>query len=83
MTERPIVLPLGRLMERAMPITPCLSTATFDSETKRVIGVAFEMTCIALRLADRDDRVTEVISGRIIALAKQGERDPDDYASKP
>ena len=39
-----------------------------ESETIRVMGLAFEMALIALRLADRDD---------IIALAKAGERDPE------
>jgi hypothetical protein len=31
----------------AMPITPYLYGARFDPETKRVLGVALEMVCIA------------------------------------
>ena len=32
-----------------MPITQFLNGERYDPETKRVLGVAFEMTCIALR----------------------------------
>jgi len=40
-------------------------------------GVAFEMACAALRLADRGDFANEIIARRIIEPAKQGERNPD------
>ena len=60
-----------------MPITPFLGDLTFDPETKRIMGVAFEMACAALRLADRGDFANEIIARRIIELAKQGERNPD------
>ena len=33
-----------------MPITPFLDGVSFDAEAKRVMGVAFEMTCVALRM---------------------------------
>jgi hypothetical protein len=33
-----------------MPITPFLNGERFDPETTRVLGVALEMVCIALRL---------------------------------
>ncbi len=60
-----------------MPITPFLGGATFDPETKRVMGVAFEMVCAALHLLDRGDLAKESIAKRIIELAKTGERNPD------
>jgi hypothetical protein len=60
-----------------MPITPFLSRDRFDRETIRVMGIAFEMACVALRLADRDDDANEIIARRIIELAKAGERNPD------
>jgi hypothetical protein len=43
-----------------MPITPYLNGVLFDPETKRVLGVAFEMVCIALRTGDCDDGVKHV-----------------------
>jgi hypothetical protein len=42
-----------------MPITPYLDGANFDPETRRVMGLAFEMSRAALRLADRADPAIE------------------------
>jgi hypothetical protein len=61
-----------------MPITPYLDGFEVDSETKRVLGVAFEMACVALQLAGRSgDLADEVIARRMIELARAGERNPD------
>ena len=60
-----------------MPITPFLNGARFDPEDKRVLGVAFEMVCIALRIGDSDDGVKQAIANKIIELARAGERNPD------
>jgi hypothetical protein len=38
-----------------MPITPFLNGQKFDAETRRVLGVAFELVCVALRTGDCDD----------------------------
>jgi hypothetical protein len=60
-----------------MPITPFLNGERFDEETRRALGVAFEMTCIALRVGDCADDVRQAVADKIIALAKAGERNPD------
>ena len=60
-----------------MPITPFLNGERFDLEDKRVLGLAFEMVCIALRIGDCDDDVKQAIATKIIELAKAGERNPD------
>ena len=60
-----------------MPITPFLDKETFDPETRRIMGLAFEAACIALQVVDRGDRANEPIAGSIIELAKAGERNPD------
>jgi len=62
-----------------MPITPYLdgSASKFDHETKRVMGVAFEMVCIALRIGECDDYVKQAIANKVINLATTGERNPD------
>ena len=60
-----------------MPISSFLNGERIDPETKRVLGVAFEMTCIALRAEDSDDSVKQAIAAKIIDLAKAGERNPD------
>jgi hypothetical protein len=64
-------------LERDMTITPFLNGERFDPETTRVLSVALEMTCIALRTGDCDDGVRQAIAIKIIELAKAGERNPD------
>jgi hypothetical protein len=60
-----------------MPITPFLDGERFDEETRRVLGIAFEITCIALRVGDCADDVRQAVAAKIIALAKAGGRNPD------
>jgi hypothetical protein len=62
-----------------MPITPFLhdSHFKFDTEAKRVMGVAFEIARVALGLVDRDPISEEIVAKQIIELAKAGERNPD------
>ena len=43
-----------------MPIRPHLKGQKFDPETIRVMGLAFEMALVALRLADRGDLAKEI-----------------------
>jgi len=57
-----------------MPIRPFLNGEDFDPETTRVLGVALEMTCAALRT---DDVKQEAIASKIIALAKAGKCNAD------
>jgi hypothetical protein len=65
------------LPSRSMPIRPYLDGQKFDPEAIRVMGLAFEMALVALRLADRGDLANEVVAHKIINLAKAGERDPE------
>ena len=60
-----------------MPITPFLNGERFDPESTRVLSVALEMVCIALRVGDCDDGVKQAIATKLIALVKAGERNPD------
>jgi hypothetical protein len=43
----------------------------------RVLGVAFEIACIALRIEASGDDVKQAIANKIIELAKAGECNPD------
>jgi hypothetical protein len=61
----------------SMPISQFLGDSKFDLQTKRIMGLAFEMTRLALGLADRGDRANELVAKRIIELAKTGELNPD------
>jgi hypothetical protein len=60
-----------------MPITPFINGHRFDAEDRRILGVAFELVCITLRVGDCDDGVKQAIATKIIDLAKAGERNPD------
>jgi len=40
-----------------------------------LVGLAFELVCIALRVGDCDDGVKQAIATKIIELTKDGERD--------
>jgi hypothetical protein len=60
-----------------MSLTQYLDGHSLDPETRRIMGIAFEMARAALRLTDRSDPITEMLAKRIIALAKDGLRDPD------
>ena len=60
-----------------MPITPFLDGYSFDPETRRVMGVAFELARVALQLEDRGDSLNAILARRIVELAQEGERNPD------
>ena len=59
----------------ADPIPP--KWPEIDAETMRVMGLAYEMTLISLRLVDRGDIANNVVAQKIIEIAKAGERDPE------
>jgi hypothetical protein len=60
------------LRDALVPIRPFLTGQTFDPETVRLLGVAFEMARAAIKCPR--DLSDEIIAGRIIELAKVGER---------
>jgi len=60
-----------------MPIPEFLDGFKFDPEVKRIMGLAFEMTCAAIKYTSRPDVAREAVARRIIELAKNGVRNPD------
>jgi hypothetical protein len=75
--ERLLALPPAATGAPQMSITPYLNGERFEPETERVLGVAFEQVCIALRIGNSDDDVKQAIANKVIELAKAGERNPD------
>jgi hypothetical protein len=59
-----------------MPIATFLDSS-FDPETRRVMGVAYEMTRAAFQLRRRETIDDELVANKIIELAKAGETNPD------
>ncbi len=60
-----------------MPIRSHLNGQRFDPETMRLMGLAYELTLISLRVVDRGDIANNVVAQKLIELAKSGERDPE------
>jgi hypothetical protein len=60
-----------------MPIRQFLNGEKFDPETTRVLGVAFELVCAALRVGDCAEDVKQAIADKIVLLSKSGVCCPD------
>lgn len=60
-----------------MSITEFLDDYRCDPETRRVMAVAYEMACAALKFENQTYLAHETIAKRIIALAKDGVVDLD------
>jgi len=65
-----------------MPISSYLGDANVDPETKRVMGVAFEIICAALKVAAPNDELKPIIALKIIELAEAGQRDPNELSER-
>ena len=59
-----------------MPIDRIPENAAFDPDAVNALTSAFEATCAALSLVDRNDPRTEIIAKKIMEHAQRGERDP-------
>jgi hypothetical protein len=57
-------------------IVVAIQDVSFDDETTRAMGVAFDQACGSLRHLAFADKVREFIAKRIIEAATNGERDP-------
>jgi hypothetical protein len=55
-----------------MPIRSHLNGQRFDAEAIRVMGLAYELTLISLRLSDRGDMANDVVARKITELARTG-----------
>ena len=62
-----------------MPTTTFVDRAfrSFDPESLRVMGVAYEMARTALQYGYKDTIADDIVANKIIELAKAGETNPD------
>jgi hypothetical protein len=65
-----------------MPIRAYLEDRQFDPETRRLMGLAFEMARAALRQVDGARPNDDAVARRIIELASAGERDVDNLCNE-
>ena len=56
--------------------------ASFDPETTHIMGRAFERACKDLHDVGQPAMVKDIIAKRIIAIAKTGERDPNQLCER-
>ena len=56
--------------------------ARASASARRVLGVALELVCIAVRTGDCADEVKQAIADKLIALAQTGERNPEVLCDK-
>jgi hypothetical protein len=64
------------LIQAVILLFPYLDGHQFDSETKRIMGITFELTRATLHLEDRTDPIVAIIAKRIIELAKAASATP-------
>lgn len=58
-----------------MVATTHFPATSFDAETTRAMGVAFDMACQSLHLSDVADPLTQIIAAKIVDTASAGEHD--------
>jgi hypothetical protein len=59
-------------------LLPFFPNAAFDHNATRAMGKAFDRACDSLHDIGQPDLVREIIAKRIIEVARDGERDPDE-----
>jgi hypothetical protein len=60
-----------------MAIYRLLQGAVFDDKAVKAMTTAYEAALVELKLADRNDPLTETIARKIVEIAQTGERDPE------
>ena len=66
----------GGFVGLVVPIRPLLRDSYFTPEDTTALTAVFEQSLQDLRLIDRNDPAVELVAKRIIALARQGVRNP-------
>jgi hypothetical protein len=75
---------LGAIRAAVMPIRAYLDGHRFDGETVRLMGIAFEMAVGSLGATPGyNNPLRQALAQNIIALAKDGERDPESVSLRP
>jgi hypothetical protein len=69
--------------ERPMAnLLPFFPSAAFDHNATRAMGKAFDRACHSLHDIGQPDLVREIIAKRIVEVARDGERDPDELCAR-
>jgi hypothetical protein len=78
-----VALPPEKPGERPMAnLLPFFPSAAFDHNATRAMGKAFDRACHSLHDIGQPDLVREIIAKRIVEVARDGERDPDELCAR-
>lgn len=59
-----------------MAIYRLIANGSFGPDEIKAMTAAYEAALVDVRLADRDDPITEIIATAIVSITSKGERDP-------
>jgi hypothetical protein len=65
-----------------MAIYRLIRESVFEPEAIERMTAAYEQALTALQLTDRSDPITELVAGKIIAIAEGGELDVDQLCKR-
>ncbi len=65
-----------------MPINRLLKDGAYTPDQINLLNRAYDMALHSLSLVDRNDRLCEIVAGKIIAIGIDGTRDPREIAEK-
>jgi hypothetical protein len=63
-------------------IFPFFRGAAFDQDATQIMGEAFDRACHSLHDIGQPALVREIIAKRVIEVARDGERDPDELCAR-
>ncbi len=63
-----------------MAIYRLIQNTVFEPKDIERLVAAYELTLRALRLKDRDDPITQLVAGKIIAIGRLGIEDPAEIS---
>jgi hypothetical protein len=64
------------------PVVPTFATADFDAAAVKIMSSAYTKACKMLHDKGQPAVVQEIIAGRIVAILRAGERDPDRISER-
>jgi hypothetical protein len=63
-------------------VLPFFQGAAFDHDATKAMGEAFDRACYSLHDNGQPHLVREIIAKRIIEVARNGERNPDELCAR-
>jgi len=65
-----------------MAIRRLITAGSYEPEEIRTMTDAYDIALVVLRLADKDDPITELLAKAIAGVVATGERKPGEIANK-